>query len=171
MKTTGIRIREFRKERGLTLEELGSRVGIQASAVAKYEKGAFKNPNRDVICRFAQVFNTTEAYLTGKLERDLRALDIEIRYWERGGVALTDPDGEYGTVTYSEERWLELQEQDDFKTVWSDLTKAKEKPTPASEDGLSEEKRKLIEAVKTMSDEEVRRLRVIVDQVILLRGE
>lgn len=164
------RIKDLRKQVGITQEDLGNKLGIQKSAVAKYENGRIKSVAPDMVEAFASALGTTATYLTGKLETDLRALDIEIRYRERGPVDLYD-NGEH-LVTYSRENWTELQERDDFKVVWSDIMRAKEKPTPASEDGLSEEKRKLIELVKReMSDEDVRRLRVIVDQVILARGE
>lgn len=51
-----------------------------------------------------------------------------------------------------------------------DTPKYKEAPGESSE-GLSEEKIWLIEAVKAMSDEEVRAVRAIVDQVLALRGK
>lgn len=168
---TGERIKQLRKEKHISAEEIAAAAEVSPATIYRYEKGEIADvpPNKAEV--IAALLNTTAAYLTGKLERDLLALDIEIRYQGHGGVVLSDKDGEYGATSYSAERWLELQERDDFKTVWSDLTQAKGKPTPASEDGLSEEKRKLIEAVKTMSDEDARKLRVIVDQVILLRGE
>lgn len=169
--TLHVRIKDLRKSLALTQEELGAKLGLQKSAVAKYENGRIKTATPEMVDAFASALGTTAAYLTGKLEQDLRALDIEIVYRANGDVALTDSAGTYGTVAYSGERWLDLQERDDFKTVWTDLTRAKEKPTPASEDGLSSEKRKLISVVSKMSDEDIRRLSVIVDQVILLRGE
>lgn len=43
-------------------------------------------------------------------------------------------------------------------------------PAPISEGGLSEDKTALIEAIYAMSDENVRKLRIIVEQVISERG-
>ena len=45
MHTLGSRIREARKERGLTQEALGEQAGIQKSAVAKYENGRIETAN------------------------------------------------------------------------------------------------------------------------------
>ena len=39
----GERIRSLRKQKGLTQEELASRLGLQKSAVAKYENGRVTN--------------------------------------------------------------------------------------------------------------------------------
>lgn len=38
MKNTGEMIKYYRKKLGLTQEELGNYVGVQKSAIAKYEK-------------------------------------------------------------------------------------------------------------------------------------
>ena len=51
------------------------------------------------------------------------------------------------------------------------LTGEKEKAVTQSESGLSENHRYLIQAIQNMSDENARKLRVIVDQVIDERGQ
>lgn len=50
-------------------------------------------------------------------------------------------------------------------------TDKKNKPTSALGDGLSDDRRYLIEAVQAMSDENVQKLRIIVEQVIAERGK
>lgn len=63
--TTGERIKQLRLERGLTQEELGSRLGVQRAAVQKYEKGTVKNIKRDALIRLAEILDTTPEYLLG----------------------------------------------------------------------------------------------------------
>lgn len=50
-------------------------------------------------------------------------------------------------------------------------TDKKNKPTSNLGDGLSEDRRYLIEAIQAMSDENVQKLRIIVEQVIAERGK
>lgn len=48
---------------------------------------------------------------------------------------------------------------------------AEEQPTPVPGSGLSKDKKHLIDTVIDMTDDEVKRLRLIVDEVILRRGQ
>ncbi len=59
------RIKERRVFMGLTQEELGSRLGLQKSAIAKYENGRVENIKRSVIADMATVLNCSPAYLMG----------------------------------------------------------------------------------------------------------
>lgn len=52
-----------------------------------------------------------------------------------------------------------------------DPTETKKEPTGLMADGLSDDKRFLIECAMTMSDENARKLRAIVEQVFLERGK
>lgn len=62
---TGKRIRELRRSRGMTQEELGNLIGIKKAAVQKYEKGTVKNIKRASLIKLADFFNTTVEYLLG----------------------------------------------------------------------------------------------------------
>lgn len=55
--TTGDVIRKLRKEKGWTQQELGDRLGVQKSAIAKYESGRVKNLKRTTIKKMAEIFN------------------------------------------------------------------------------------------------------------------
>ena len=55
-KTTGAKIRKMRKEKGLTLGQLASRLGISASAVSQYERDVIK-PTIPMILMIASEFN------------------------------------------------------------------------------------------------------------------
>lgn len=60
---TGERIKELRNKVGLTQEELGEKIGVQKSAIAKYENGRIVNLKRSVIAKLAEVLNCAPSYL------------------------------------------------------------------------------------------------------------
>ena len=58
-------IRQLRLEKGLTQEELGKVIGVQKSAIRKYESGAVENMKRSSIKKLADFFNVSPAYIMG----------------------------------------------------------------------------------------------------------
>ena len=67
-----------RKELGLTLEEVGLRVGVSRATVQRWEKGILQNPGRDKIAKLAAALQISPEYLLGwtddpglKMEQDL----------------------------------------------------------------------------------------------------
>lgn len=61
----GKKIYELRTEQGMTLEELGKRVGVGKSTVRKWENGLIGNMRRDKVVKVAEALSTTPAYLLG----------------------------------------------------------------------------------------------------------
>ncbi len=59
------RIQSLRKEKGLTLEQVASIVGVGKSTVRKWETGMIANMKRDKIALLAKALGTTPAYLMG----------------------------------------------------------------------------------------------------------
>lgn len=59
------RIREQRLSKGFTQEELASKIGLQKSAIAKYENGRVENIKRSVIKKMADVLECSPSYLMG----------------------------------------------------------------------------------------------------------
>mgnify|MGYP004644553857 FL=1 len=59
----GDRIKEVRKLRGLTQEELAQKLGLKDSAIAKYESGRVENIKRSVISEMAKVLDCSPIYL------------------------------------------------------------------------------------------------------------
>lgn len=59
------RIKERRVLMGLTQEELGERLGLQKSAIAKYENGRVENIKRSIIANMAEILECSPAYLMG----------------------------------------------------------------------------------------------------------
>lgn len=61
----GKRIKELRKAKGLTQEELAQKLGLKDSAIAKYENGRVENIKRSVIIEMAKIFECSPVYLMG----------------------------------------------------------------------------------------------------------
>lgn len=59
----GERIKDLRIKKGLTQEELGKYIGVQKSAIRKYEKGEVQNLKRNSIEILANLFGVTPSYL------------------------------------------------------------------------------------------------------------
>lgn len=65
MSEMGKRIRDLRIAKGLTQEQLGDIVGLQKSAIAKYENGKTENMKRSVIQLMADALGVSPSYLMG----------------------------------------------------------------------------------------------------------
>lgn len=65
MATIGERIKELREIHHLTMEEFGNRIGVQKSAVNKYEKGIVENLKRSTIEKICVTFDVTPQWLMG----------------------------------------------------------------------------------------------------------
>ena len=61
--TTGKKIAELRKEKGLTLEQVANVVGVEKSTVRKWETGMITSMKQDKIVNLAKALGTTTAYL------------------------------------------------------------------------------------------------------------
>lgn len=61
----GKRIRELRLKKGITQEELGKIIGVQKSAILKYESGMVENMKRSSIKTLAEFFGVKPSYLMG----------------------------------------------------------------------------------------------------------
>lgn len=64
-------IKERRIELGLTQEELGEKIGVQKSAIAKYENGAVENLKRTVIKKLSDILDLSPLQIMG-LEDETR---------------------------------------------------------------------------------------------------
>lgn len=59
------RIKECRTNIGMTQEELAEKLGLQKSAIAKYENGRVENIKRTTIEEMSRIFNCKPSYLMG----------------------------------------------------------------------------------------------------------
>lgn len=58
----GEKIRNKRKELGLTQEQLGELIGVKKSAIAKYENNRVENLKRPTIQKLANIFNVSPSF-------------------------------------------------------------------------------------------------------------
>lgn len=65
MKNMGDLIKELRIEKGMTLEDLGDKVGVGKSTVRKWENGMIANMRRDKISKVANALGVSPSYLMG----------------------------------------------------------------------------------------------------------
>jgi transcriptional regulator with XRE-family HTH domain len=61
---TFVRFEQLRKEKGLTIAELSSRIGISGSAISNYERG-LRNPDADMLLKYANFFECTTDFILG----------------------------------------------------------------------------------------------------------
>ena len=64
------KIKELRKERNMTLEDVAKIVGVGKSTVRKWETGMIENMKRDKIASLAKALGTTPAYLLGWIDEE-----------------------------------------------------------------------------------------------------
>ena len=85
--TMGERIKYLRERADMTQEELGSRLGVQKSAIRKYEKGEVENIKRSAIKTMADIFGVSPVWLMGfddaGKEENTLADQIGIQYGKR----------------------------------------------------------------------------------------
>ena len=58
-------IKQLRLQHNMTQEELGKHIGVQKSAIRKYESGLVENMKRTSIQKMADLFNVSPTYLMG----------------------------------------------------------------------------------------------------------
>lgn len=68
--TTGDKIHYLRTKLGLTLQELGDKVGVGASTVRKWETGYIKSLRTDKMQKLAGALDTSVDYLMGWTENN-----------------------------------------------------------------------------------------------------
>lgn len=83
------KIKQLRKEKGLTLEQVAVIVGVGKSTVRKWETGMIANMKRDKIALLAEALGTTPAYLMGWKE-DAHSLSPDINELSEGEKVLVE---------------------------------------------------------------------------------
>jgi repressor LexA len=97
-------IRRLRIQYGMTQEELGNHLGVQKSAIRKYESGMVENIPRTSIQKMAELFNVRPSYLMGFEDNTLpqgARMIVRKRLPMLGNVACGEPIfAEEGYDTY-----------------------------------------------------------------------
>ncbi len=63
--TMGERIKYLRMREKMTQEQLGDVLGVQKSAIRKYEKGEVENIKRSTIKKMSEIFDVSPCFLMG----------------------------------------------------------------------------------------------------------
>lgn len=85
--TLGDRLKEARKRKGLTQEELGALIGVQKAAIHKYENNVVVNLKRSTIHKLAKALDVTPTYLL-ELEDTKWDSNIEPAQFDRNVVKI-----------------------------------------------------------------------------------
>lgn len=64
-KEIGLKIHNARKNKKMTMKELGKKVGLHESTVSRYEKGDIQSLDIETIKKFAKVLGVDASYLSG----------------------------------------------------------------------------------------------------------
>lgn len=85
-------IRELRKQHGLTMRELGEKIGVSESTISLYETGK-REPNYETLLKIAELFNVSVDYLLRGEEvpaAKTPITDDDIKFALFGGGPVTD---------------------------------------------------------------------------------
>lgn len=77
------RIKYLRQEKGLTLEQVASVVGVGKSTVRKWETGMIANMKRDKIASLAKALGTTPEYLMGWEKKKNSPSEVQLTEGEK----------------------------------------------------------------------------------------
>ena len=107
------RIKDLRKEKGLTLEQVADIVGVGKSTVRKWETGMIANMKRDKIASLAKALGTTPEYLMGWEEKKSSPSEVQLTEGEKVLLDLFSkvPDDQQQLVLQMIRAALSSQEQ------------------------------------------------------------
>lgn len=69
--TTGEKIKQLRRQLGMTQEELGAKIGVQKAAINKYETGIVVNLKKSTLSSLARALNVSPIDLLSPEDSDL----------------------------------------------------------------------------------------------------
>ena len=65
MATLGDRIHQKRREMGMSMDELGKKLGVTRQCLSKWELNQVRNIDRDYIAKMAAIFHVSPSWLMG----------------------------------------------------------------------------------------------------------
>lgn len=99
----GDRIKELRKAKGYTQEELANILGLKDSAIAKYENGRVENIKRSIIAKMADVLECSPTYLMGFDNDSTSAVQINVLGRVAAGIPINAVEEIIDTEEITEE--------------------------------------------------------------------
>lgn len=85
------RLKNLRRQAGLTQVEVAEKLGISQPAYASWERGV-KKPTQDNLVKIAQILNVSVDYLVGNSEEKLDELDNIELLFRMNSKGLTDEE-------------------------------------------------------------------------------
>lgn len=92
----GERIKELRKQKGFTQQELAQKLGLKDSAIAKYENGRVENIKRSTLAEMAKILECSPVYLLGldvndktDLSNSIQGVEIPVLGRVAAGIPIT----------------------------------------------------------------------------------
>ena len=110
----GDKIKSARLAKGYTQEELGKLIGVQKSAVAKYEKGRIVNIKRSVLAKIAQVLEIPPVELVSDIEEKPVETANKLADWYLGLEYKEDESAEFLTMI-DEYKQLDASKQEQVR--------------------------------------------------------
>lgn len=122
MKTTGDRMKQRRKEVGLSAEEVAAELGVSPATVYRYEKGDIEKVPGRILPELSQILQTTPAYLMGweddpyDWERDPDHR-LDSVYGPRWDAVLKNCGGDYSKAWQA---WkdIDLEQAEEARKMW-----------------------------------------------------
>lgn len=113
----GEKIKFLRMRQGMTLEELGSRVGVGKSTVRKWETGQIANMRRDKIASLADALNVSPSYLIGWEDENNVYMDMK----NNSGIA-SDNIGNIDKLLYCKKGGMKIGERIKSRRIELNIT-------------------------------------------------
>lgn len=85
----GSRIKDVRKSRGITQEELGAKIGVTKATINKYETGIVVNLKRPIVECIASALDVSPSYLMG-WENNISAVQVGSVQTNNGVIGQTN---------------------------------------------------------------------------------
>lgn len=76
MATYSERIRELRKMRGMSQQDLADKLDLNKVAISQYERGV-RRPNIDIVSALCDIFNVSSGYLLGEDDATIRIVSTD----------------------------------------------------------------------------------------------
>ena len=92
VKEVGERIRKVRKQRKISMKELGSRIGVSESAISRYENGSMSMPFNQIKL-IADALNVSAEYLLDWKDTNIEK-ELFFDYWDKEIKNYTFSDSE-----------------------------------------------------------------------------
>ena len=114
-----IRLKELRKQKNVTQEQLAEAIGVERSSIGKYEGNQNVLPSVDVLKTIADYFQVSTDYLLG---RDIK---YKQEFNDSNSVLVSESTGIYNKNAFCREEFIGLtQEEVDKLAIYAEGLKA-----------------------------------------------